>query len=327
MLAMTSVNSTPPHYDVAVVGGGPAGISAALYTAQKGLKTCVFERRVIGGTVCDGIYVENIPGLVTPLGNIEYSDNCRNQLEKAGITILELVEVVDIRINPYPFLITTPVFQKGAIVKKSFCTASAVILATGVMRRELAMPGAQELYAKGVSNSSTCDGPLYRNKRVAVIGGGNSAMTDILYLLDFIRHIYLIHRQDRLSADLHFQTEVLDHPQVEILRNTEVTQIHGDEIVGVRKVSIRNTLTNEEDSLRVSAVFGAIGTIPQIDLAEKMGVELTPERFIKVDSQQRTNIPRVYAAGDTTSGSGHILVTMGEGVRAAMSTHHDLVNL
>ncbi len=297
------------QYDLVIVGAGPGGMAAAIYGSRMGWKTLVLEKEAIGGLAAKTPTIENYPGF-SEITGMEFAERLRKQAEKFGAEIRELVEVIDIKADQVPLEIIT--------ATDSF-TAKVVILATGTNHRHLNIPGEKEFDAKGVSFCATCDGPLYKAKKVAVVGGGNSAVTEALYLDNVVREVYMIHRRDRLRAEESLQKEILNNSNVNMVWDSVVQEIHGSEAGGVKKISIKNVKTGEESSFRVKAVFIAIGIIPNNELAKKIGIELTEEGLIKVDEKQRTNIPRIYACGDITPGQGQISVAVGEGTTAAIS--------
>ncbi|MHA2246509.1 MAG: NAD(P)/FAD-dependent oxidoreductase [Candidatus Hodarchaeales archaeon] len=310
-MGSTSENN---KFDMIIVGAGPAGMASAIYGARMGWKTLVLEKEAVGGLAAVTPIIENYPGF-SEITGIEFAEKLKKQAEKFGADIRELVEVTDIKTDQVPLEVisTTGNF-----------TAKVVVLATGTSHRHLNTPGEKEFDTKGVSYCATCDGPLYKAKRVAVVGGGNSAVTEALFLDNVVREVYLIHRRGRLRAEESLQREILNNSRVNIIWDSVVTEIHGSEASGVRKVSIKNVKTGEENSLRVKAIFIAIGIIPNNELAKKIGVELTEEGLIKVDDKRHTNIPRVYACGDITPGQGQIGVAVGEGTTAAISAFLDM---
>ncbi len=310
------MESTPNNkeYDMIIVGAGPAGMAAAIYGSRMGWKTLVLEKEAVGGLAAVTPTIENYPGF-SEISGLEFAEKLRKQAEKFGAEIRELVEVTEIKTDQIPLTVTATAGN---------FTAKVIVLATGTTHRHLNIPGEKEFDAKGVSYCATCDGPLFKTKKVAVVGGGNSAVTEALYLDNVVREVYMIHRRDRLRAEESLQREVINNSKVNIIWDTKVTEIHGSEAGGVKKISLKNTKTGEESSLRVKAVFIAIGILPNNDLAKKIGINLTDEGLIKVDKKQRTNIPRIYACGDITPGQGQISVAVGEGTTAAISAFLDM---
>ncbi|MFX1516484.1 MAG: thioredoxin-disulfide reductase [Promethearchaeota archaeon] len=301
-------------YDMIIVGAGPAGMASAIYGSRMGWKTLVLEKEAVGGLAAITPIIENYPGF-SEITGLEFAERLRKQAEKFGAEIQELVEVTDIKTDTVPL----EVVSTSGIFK-----AKVIIFATGTSHRHLNIPGEKEFEAKGVSYCATCDGPLYKAKKVAVVGGGNSAVTEALYLDNVVREVYLVHRRDQLRAEQSLQNEILNNSKVHIMWDSVVSEIHGSEEGGVKKITLQNVKTGEEDSLRVKAVFVAIGIIPNNELAKKVGIELTEEGLIKVDDKQRTNIPRIYACGDITPGQGQISVAVGEGTTAAISAFLDM---
>ncbi|MHA1972153.1 MAG: thioredoxin-disulfide reductase [Candidatus Hodarchaeales archaeon] len=304
----------PNEYDMVIIGAGPAGMAAAIYGARMGWRTIVFDKVAVGGLAATTPVIENYPGF-SEIKGLEFAERLRNQAEKFGVVIKELVEVVDIKVDEKPMKVFTSTGEFSAKV---------VIIATGTNHRHLNVPGESEFEGKGVSYCATCDGALYRGKKVVVVGGGNSAVTEALYLDNVVREVYLIHRRDKLRAEESLQNQILNNSQVKIVWDSVIEEIQGSEMGGVKKVIVKNLKTNEQEAIRVKAVFIAIGIIPNNELAKKIGVTLTPEGLIKVDDNQRTNIPNIYAAGDITPGQGQIAVAVGEGTTAAISAFLDM---
>ncbi len=301
-------------YDMVIVGAGPAGMAAAIYGSRMGWRTLVLDKVAVGGLAATTSIIENYPGF-SEISGMEFAERLRKQAEKFGATIRELVEVTDIECNKFPIKVIT---SSGEFSTK------VVIISTGTNHRHLNVTGESDFEGKGVSFCATCDGALYENKIVAVIGGGNSAVTEALYLSNVARKVYLIHRRDSLRAEESLQKQILNTSEVEFIWDTIVEEIEGNEFDGVKRVKTKNIKTGEEDSVRVKAVFIAIGIIPNNELAKKIGINLNENGLIIVDKNQRTNIPRIYAAGDITPGQGQISVAVGEGTTAAISAFLDM---
>jgi len=301
-------------YDIIIVGAGPAGMAAAIYGSRMGWKTLVLDKGAVGGLAATTPVIENYPGF-SEISGLEFSEKLRKQAEKFGAEIKEFVEVADIKTDQVPIEVNT---SSGSY------TSKIVILATGTNHRHLGVAGEDENEGRGVSYCATCDGPLYKSKKVLVVGGGNSAVTEALYLDNVVRETYLVHRRDQLRAENSLKKAILEKSKVNILWDSVVKEIHGSEAGGVKKVTLENIKTGEESSIRVKAVFIAIGIDPNNELAKKIGVELTEDGLIKVDDNQRTNLPRVYACGDITPGQGQIAIAVGEGTTAAISAFLDM---
>ena len=305
------------EYDLLIVGGGPGGMAAAIYGSRMGWKTIVLEKQAIGGLAATTPIIENYPGILQ-ISGLEFSEKLRKQAETYGTTIRELVEVIDIDTSQKPMIITS----SDGIYK-----AKVVILATGTNHRKLGVPGEKEYDGMGVSYCATCDGNLFKNKNVIVVGGGNSAVTEALYLDNVVNKVFLIHRRDRLRAEESLQNQILKNSNVEIVWNSVVKEIQGKGERGVRKVILESTNENAEEKetiLKVRGVFIAIGIIPNNGLAKKIGVKLNENGLILVDENQRTNVPFIYACGDITPGQGQISVAVAEGTTAAISAFLDM---
>jgi thioredoxin reductase (NADPH) len=201
--------------------------------------------------------------------------------------------------------------------------AGTILLATGASHRHLGVPGEKRLSGRGVSYCSTCDGPLFKGKKVVMVGGGNSAVTEALYLFHMGVEVTLVHRRDTLRAQ-EVLAKGLKDAGIPILWNTEVKEIRGKE--RVETVVIENNQTGESTTLDTNGVFIAIGYEPSVDLAKKIGVELNEDGYIKKDAKHRTSVPGVYSAGDVEGGYKQIVTATGQGAEAAMTIFEDIVN-
>ena len=198
-----------------------------------------------------------------------------------------------------------------------------VLLATGASHRHLNVPGEHRLGGRGVSYCSTCDGPLFKGKKVVMVGGGNSAVTEALYLYHMGVSVSLIHRRDTLRAQDFLAKQLTDN-NIPVYWNTEIKEIKGDERVS--KVVVYNNQTHETSTLQTDGVFIAIGYTPAVDLAEKAGLELSEDGYIQHDGKHRTNVPGIYSAGDVEGGYKQIVTATGQGAEAAMTIFEDLIN-
>lgn len=297
--------------DLIIIGGGPAGLTAGIYGARSGLKTVVLEKGNIGGQVAITPIVENWPGFKQIPGK-ELMDMITAQT-KEYIPILENEPVHEIKIGKNIEAFTS---------KRSFI-GKALILATGSTHRKLDVPGEESLYGHGVSYCATCDGYLYKNKKVFVIGGGNTALTDALYLHNLGAHVVIVHRRDTFRGEHHLQ-ESVKKEQIEVLWNSEVLEIGGKK--KVEYVFLKNIEKENKEKKKVDGVFISIGEMPQNQLATQIGLELDAAGNVIVDRFGRTNIPRLYAAGDITGGVRQIVTAVGEGASAATAAFHDLTN-
>ncbi len=297
--------------DLVIVGGGPAGLTAGIYGARSGLKTVVVEKGVLGGQVATTPIVQNYPGITQVGGKALVDIMAIHALEYANIFPGE--EVMDIKPGQ-PIIVTTN--------RRRFLTR-AVLLATGAVYRHLGSPGEELLFGRGVSYCSTCDGPLFKDRQVVIVGGGDSAVTEALHLHQIGVKATLVHRRDTLRAQAHL-TKSLSDQKIPILLNTEVKEIRGED--RVREVELINNQTRETLVMEVDGVFVAVGYQPSVELAKHLGIELTRDGYIKKDERHRTNIPGIYSAGDVEGGYKQIVTAAGQGAEAALAIFEDLVN-
>jgi thioredoxin reductase (NADPH) len=297
--------------DLVIVGGGPAGLTAGIYAVRSGFKSALIERGALGGQIATTPVVENYPGFTQVGGKTLVDILVSHALEY--VQIFQGEEVVEIKPGEPIEVITT---------RRKFL-ARAVLLATGASYRRLGVPGESLLAGRGVSYCSTCDGPLFKGKRVIMVGGGNSAVTEALHLHQIGVDVTLVHRRDSLRAQ-DYLVKSLHSSQIATLWNTEVQEIRGRE--KVKEVLLYNNKTGQSHVMAADGVFIAIGYAPAVELAQKIGVELTPDGFIKRDSRHRTNLPGIYSAGDVEGGYKQIVTAAGQGAEAALAIFEDLMH-
>lgn len=299
-------------YDVIVVGSGPAGLTAALYAGRQNFKTLVIEKTLVGGMGSMVPRMENYPGFEMIPGK-QLVELMKNQtLKYAEIKVGELVDKIELVDEGKNMIITT--------TNKTY-QAHAVILATGSKHRHLGVPGEGEFLGRGVAYCATCDGPLFVDRKVLVVGGGNSAVQQALYLDDIGVFVGMIHRRDTLRAENSLQ-EILKERKIPVIWNSTIEEIKGD--MTVQTVFIYNNVTGEHTELPIDGVFIAVGEIPANNLAMDLGVELNKNGYIITDKAQKTNVPGVYAAGDITGGFNQWVVACSEGAIAALSAYEHL---
>jgi thioredoxin reductase (NADPH) len=297
-------------WELVIIGGGPAGMTAAIYGARYGLKTLLIEGKVLGGAQATSPAIENYPGYTHIVG-IELASKMKEQVKKSGAIIKEITDVRSIERDgdDGDFLLDT---------RRGIYRANAIIVATGGGHRHLGVPGEDKLTGRGVSFCATCDGPLFRDKIVAVVGGGNTAVTEALYLAELTEKVYLIHRRDELRAEKIVQDYVFNS-EVEILWDTIVKEIKGDDLIN--SLVLENVKTGVQKSLEVDGAFIALGSDPESTLAKSIGVETNERGEILVNAKQATNIPGVFAAGDVVESMKQIAVAVGHGAIAADSAY------
>ena len=309
------------EFDVVIVGGGPAGLSAAIYTARFLMKTLVVAEQ-IGGQLNLTDYVDDYPGMK----KIEASKLVRSFLAHArmfGPRIVELVRVTEFfRDESAPYPRFRVLGTRGLDVY-----AKTIIMAVGSKRRRLNVPGEKEFEGRGVSYCSVCDAPFYRGKdAVVVVGGGDAAFEGALLLSGYVKKVYLVHRRDQFRAKPFFVEEAKDAPNIEFVLNSVVKEIRGD--TKVRSVVVYNKITGETREIPVDGVFIEIGFEPPKEWYHKLGLETDEVGYIKVDEWMRTNIPGVFAAGDCTSmwkGFRQVVTAAAMGAVAAYSAYNYLM--
>ncbi|MCF8052109.1 MAG: FAD-dependent oxidoreductase [Desulfobacterales bacterium] len=297
--------------DLVIVGGGPAGLTAGIYAARSGLKSAIIERGALGGQVATTPVVENYPGLTSVGGKTLVDIMVTHALEYT--TIFPGEEVIDIEVGR-PFVVSTS--------RRKFHTKT-ILLATGATHKHLGAPGESRLLGRGVSYCSTCDGMLFKGKKVIMVGGGNSAVTEALHLRNIGVDVTLVHRRDKLRAQ-DFLTRLLFEARIPVLWNTEVREILGED--RVRQVLLFDNQSKETFTLPLDGVFISIGYEPAISLAQKLGLALTEEGYIQKDAHHRTSIDGIYSAGDVEGGYKQIVTAAGQGAEAAMSIFEDVIN-
>lgn len=300
-------------YDIVVIGGGPAGLTSAMYAERSGLKSIVLEKATVGGQIAITPIVENYPGFAKIAGKMLVDMMAKQTMEYA--VLLQGAAVNDIKKKNGGFEVSTGM---------GIYNARALIIATGAGSRKLNVPGENRLAGRGVSYCATCDGYLFKDgKNVIVAGGGNSALTDALYLDSLGAHVTIVHRRDAFRAEERLQQSVYQR-NIPVLWNCAIKEIHGKSVV--ENVTIEDTKTGKKSELKAQGVFVAIGYEPNNDIAKKLGLELYEEGYIKVDEHMRTSMPFVYAAGDITGGVKQIVTAVSQGAIAALTVFEDISN-
>ncbi|HJZ48022.1 MAG TPA: thioredoxin-disulfide reductase [Roseiflexaceae bacterium] len=298
------------HSKVAIVGSGPAGLTAALYAARANLEPLVIRGLQPGGLIATTSEVENYPGFIEGVGGFDLADNMEKQAARFGAQFVDaLVEQVDFSERPFKLTI-----DSDAVI-----TADTVIVSTGASPRKLGVPGEEKLANRGVSYCATCDGFFFRGKQVVVVGGGNSALDEGLFLTRYVSQLVIVHRRDQLRADPILQERAFALEKAGKLRfvwNSTVTEILGDQ--SVSGVQIKNLKTGEESTLATDGVFPYIGHVPNTWIFRGK-LDLDENGYILADERTRTQIPGVFAAGDVVDHVYRQAITAaGDGCKAAM---------
>ncbi|MGP9488248.1 thioredoxin-disulfide reductase [Glutamicibacter sp. 363] len=304
--------------DVIIVGSGPAGYTAAVYTARANLKPLVIAGSVTaGGELMNTTDVENFPGFPEGIMGPDLMDNMQKQAERFGAEVL-FDDVTEMQLDGE---IKTLSLADGTVYR-----ARTVIVSTGSAYRELGLPDEKRLSGHGVSWCATCDGFFFRDQTISVIGGGDSAMEEALFLTKFAAKVIVVHRRNELRASKIMADRALAHEKIEFVWDSEVVGINGENKVNGLVVKNRNT--GEESTLDVTGIFVAIGNDPRVDLVKDQ-LELTAEGTIAVDGRSsRTSLPGVYAAGDVIDSNYRQAITAAaSGCAAAQDVEHYLANV
>ncbi len=309
-------------FDVIIIGSGPAGLTAAIYTTRANLKTLVIAGRTWGGQLQLTTLVENYPGFPEGIQGPDLMTAFRKQAEHHGAEIID----VDFKSADYGSTAFTTSGSSPIKIKtdddKEY-QSKTVIIATGADTKWLDVPGEKEKIGRGVSSCAPCDGPFFRNKNVIVVGGGDSAMEEALVMTKYANEVTIIHRRDSFRASEIMQKRVKEHPKIKLMFNSEITEILGENKVEGAK--IKNNQTNEVSEMPIDGIFVAVGHLP--NSGSFKGIETDAQGFIKVREHTKTNIDNVFVAGDVHDATYKQAVTAaGFGCQAALEVEKWLMN-
>ncbi len=303
----TSTNKPISKYDILIIGGGPAGLTAGIYTSRARLGSLLIERGMVGGQIVNAELVENSPGFPAGISGMKLSHSMHQQATRFG---LKTINAEAIGVEPQGK-------QKVVKTTEGDFLARAVIIAGGSERMKLNVPGEKEFTGKGVSYCATCDAVFFREKPVVVVGGGNAAITEALQLSRFASRVIVIHRRNQLRATRILQEKAFAEPGIEFLWDTAVEKIEGDEFV--KRIRLRQLNTKQESILDVAGIFVSIGFKPNTDYLKGI-LPLDDTGAIITDDRLETGIPGVFAAGDIRHNSGRqVIAAAGDGAIAAMN--------
>ncbi|HEX9896858.1 MAG TPA: thioredoxin-disulfide reductase [Dehalococcoidales bacterium] len=298
---------TEKVFEVIIIGGGPAGLTAGLYTARAGLKSLLLEKGVFGGQITNAEHVENFPGFPQGISGIELGDLMREQAEKYNLKI-ESDEATGIEIQAEKKIIKTPDVTY---------TTSALILAGGSIRKKLGVPGEDVYLGKGVSYCATCDSAFFRDMPVVVVGGGDAALTEALHLAKHASTVTVIHRRHELRATRILQERAFAEQKIRFLWSTTIAAIEGDAMV--KRVSLTNVRTGRTSQLETAGVFISVGFEPATELVKGI-LALDEVGHIITNEKMETSVPGIFAAGDIRHNSARQAITAaGDGATAAIN--------
>ncbi len=296
--------------DLAIIGSGAAGIAAGIYAARRSLKTRIFEKEALGGQTALAIWVENYPGFKKIKGE-ELMQQWAEHLKEFGLEAEEANGVAEIKKIAGKFELL--------LDSKEKVQAKAVLIATGTENKRLGIPREKELYGKGVSYCANCDGPFYKGKKVAVIGAGNSGVTNALYLNEMCKKTYLVEFLPQPNCDEIYLPQ-LEKSGIEALYNSELTEIKGEK--RVKSLVVKDRATGKGKEIAVDGVFIYVGLSPRNELAKKLGCELDEKGFVKINGKNETSVKGVFVAGDLGSGAlAQTVWAAGDGAKAALAVY------
>ena len=302
-------------YDVIIIGGGPAALAAAVYTCRALLKTLILEKKYLGGQLVGTELIENYPGFPEVIGGVELTQRMEAQAKRFGVEI-RYEEVLKLDVENGLKVVTTDTDKYGSHI---------VILASGADPKKLGVPGEDEFYGKGVSYCATCDGAFYRGKNVVVIGGGDSAITEGIFLTKYAQTVQIIHRRDEFRATKIYLDDAFSNPKIKVILNTLIESIHGKEKVD--GVVIQNVVTKEKKDIPSDGVFIFIGSSPNTGFLGNL-LCVDAGCHIETNIHMETVIEGLYAVGDIRKNSYRQIATaIGEGVTAAIAAEHKLAEL
>ena len=292
------------NFDTVILGGGPAGMVAGLYAARGAVSTAIIDLNMFGGQPSNYLELENYPGF-DKIGGYDLMEKFENQADKFGIQKFPMQEIVSIDLK-----------NKKIVTREAEFFAKSIIIATGAQPMKLGIPGEKEYVGRGVSYCAVCDAAFYKDKVVAVVGGGNSAVEEAMYLTKFASKVYLIHRRNELRADKIIQERAFKNPKIEFVWDTVVREIKGDSLVN--SLVVENVKTGASDLLNVNGIFPYIGIVPN---AEQFSGQLAQDAkgFIVTDEKMQTSVEGVFAVGDVrTTPLRQVITAAADGAVAAV---------
>ena len=302
------------EYDIIIIGAGPGGLTAGIYAGRQGTKNLIIDRDLAGGLGREVPEMENYPGFDN-ISGLELIEKMKAQATK-NCDLREMEEVTEITKTDgeYRFTVKT---------SKDTYQSKAIILATGSSHRHLEAKGEEEFKGKGVSYCATCDGFFFAGRDIIMVGGGNSALQEALYLKNLGANVTVVHRRDEFRAQKHLQNQIKE-AEIPTILNATVEEIKGEMLV--ESVVLKDSKTNELKELPINGIFISVGYIPHTELAKQLDINLDESGHIIIDKKQKTNVDYVYAIGDVCVGLKQWVVACGEGAVAATSAFEDLQN-
>ena len=292
--------------DVAIIGGGPAGLTAGLYLCRAKIDTILLEQQLTGGQAVNSPLIENYPGFPEGISGVELVERMKQQADRFGLEVKTFSKAMKLVLDDQVKVIT---LEDGEI------RARSVIVTSGRSPRKMGIPGEDTYTGRGISYCATCDAPLFKDKVVMVIGGGDAAVEEALHLARFASKVILVHRRDQLRASDYLQERAQSEPKLEFMWNSEVTEIIGDDVV--KSASVFNNVTSERTEVPVSGIFFYVGNVPNTDFLVDV-VELDETGYVVTDNNLESSVPGIFAAGDVRANRfKQVIVAAAEGALAS----------
>ncbi len=303
------------NYDAVIIGGGPAGLTAAIYLGRARIKTLVIEEMIPGGQAATTVRLENYPGFPEGIGGAELGSLMEKQAKNFGADVI-YDNVIDVDFNNV---------EKITKLNKREIKSKIVIIASGAKPRKMNVPGADKFDGKGISYCATCDGPLFRDKNIAIIGGGNSAIEEAIFLLRFVKSIIIVQDLPQLTAEKILEERLLEHKNVKLTFNNKILSINGEN--KIISISVEKTDSKEKIDIPAEGIFIYIGYTPNTDYL-KGHIELDKFNYVKTNENLETNIKGVFAAGDVCKKTlRQVATAVGDGAIAAFTATKYLENI
>jgi len=299
--------------DVAVIGGGPSGLTAGLYLCRAKIDAVLLDEQLTGGEAASSPLIENYPGFPEGVSGADLMEKIKAQADRFGLEVKTFAKVMNLGVDGQ---VKTVQLENGEV------GARVVIVTTGRSPRKMGIPGEEEFSGRGISYCATCDAPLFKERVVMVVGGGDAAVEEALHLARFASKVFLVHRRDELRASSYLQERILSEPKMEFIWNSELAEIKGEKMVN--SAVVINNLTRERTEVPVSGIFFYVGNVPNTGFLKEV-VELNDDGYVMTDDRLESSVPGIFAAGDVRANYfKQVVLAAAEGALAALSAQRYL---
>lgn len=299
--------------DVAIIGGGPSGLTAGLYLCRAKIDAVLLDEQLTGGEAASSPLIENYPGFPEGVSGADLMEKIKAQADRFGLEVKTFAKVMNLGVDGQ---VKTVQLENGEV------GARVVIVTTGRSPRKMGIPGEEEFSGRGISYCATCDAPLFKERVVMVVGGGDAAVEEALHLARFASKVFLVHRRDELRASSYLQERILSEPKMEFIWNSELAEIKGEKMVN--SAVVINNLTRERTEVPVSGIFFYVGNVPNTGFLKEV-VELNDDGYVMTDDRLESSVPGIFAAGDVRANYfKQVVLAAAEGALAALSAQRYL---